>query len=104
MKAALRDFVDESNESRQVRRVANPIRSYLFGQLLDSSDSRNLKRMCELQQGVTVNFSIIGNSMDVLLIDSFSAPILVIDNTDVAATISREKWAGQLQSRRLRLD
>jgi hypothetical protein len=53
--------------------------------------------MCELQQGVTVSFSVSGSTMEVLSIDPFSAPIPVIDNTDVASTVSRKKWAGQLQ-------
>lgn len=53
--------------------------------------------MCELQQGVTVLFSVSGGTMEVLSIDSFSAPIPVIDNTDVASTNSRKKKPGQLQ-------
>ncbi len=52
--------------------------------------------MCELQQGVTVNFSVSGNTMEVLSIDPFTAPIPVIDNTALNDTTSRRKWPGQL--------
>ena len=53
--------------------------------------------MCELQQGVTLNFSTSGNTMEVLSVDPFNAPIPVIDNTDVSTTVSRKKWPGQLR-------
>jgi hypothetical protein len=53
--------------------------------------------MCELQQGVTANFSVSGNTMEILSIGAFGAPIPVIDNTDVSSTISRRKWPGQLR-------
>lgn len=52
--------------------------------------------MCELQQGVTINFSVSGNTMEPVNVGSFSAPIAVIDDTALSDTTSRKKWAGQL--------
>ncbi len=52
--------------------------------------------MCELQQGATVSFSEDG-TFGIISIDEFSAPIPVIDDTDLAATVSRKKCPGQLR-------
>lgn len=53
--------------------------------------------MCELQQGVVVAFSVSGSTMEVLSVDPFSAPIPVIDDTDVSSTNSRRKCPGKLR-------
>jgi hypothetical protein len=53
--------------------------------------------MCELQQGATLAFSVSGALYQVLNIARFSAPIPVIDDTDLADTVSRKKCAGKLQ-------
>lgn len=52
--------------------------------------------MCELQQGVQAVFSLSG-TFEVTNITRYSAPIPVIDDTDLATTSGREKCAGQLQ-------
>jgi hypothetical protein len=53
--------------------------------------------MCELQQGATLAFSVSGSLFQILNIARFSAPIPVIDDTDVADTVSRKKCPGKLQ-------
>jgi hypothetical protein len=53
--------------------------------------------MCELQQGVSLAFSVSGSLYEVLNVARFSAPIPVIDDTDVGDTASRKKCPGKLQ-------
>lgn len=52
--------------------------------------------MCELQQGVTVALDEDDLTVGILSISRFSAPIPVIDDTDLADTNSRRKCAGKL--------
>lgn len=56
--------------------------------------------MCELQQGVQLVFSISG-TFEVVSIPRYSAPIPVIDDTDLGSTDGREKCAGQLEDPQL---
>lgn len=56
--------------------------------------------MCELQQGTQVVFSVDG-TYEVVSVPRFSAPIPVIDDTDLADTSARPKCAGQLQDPQL---
>jgi hypothetical protein len=53
--------------------------------------------MCELQQGITAVFSVSGALSGLLNVPRFSAPIPVIDDTDVSDTLSRKKCPGALR-------